>query len=196
MRQESLSQRLFAIDWSAASPWTFDDVVAEAVTFDEASPFISEHYASLFEADASTFFVESMSPAKLRFAREMDYFAFKARGKIVGLHVAHPTDWSTYYLRSASILPEYRRLALLPRLQEQLERVLGDAGVRRVEAETSPANVPMVKMLTSLGFMVTGQSCSERWGLVLRWTKHLDPEARRSFMDHYSTMAFRHVESR
>jgi len=90
-------------------------------------------------------------------------------------------DWSTYYWRVATILPEYRQRNLVASLAEPLYARFREAGVKRMEVDTSPANRPMVRLLSNQGFIVTSTSSSERWGLSLRFTKFLDDEAERIY---------------
>src|SRR5688572_8854292 len=117
-RPTTLSQRLWDLDWSRILPWQVDDeVTIEHATFDDASPFIHAHYAAIFGSSDGRFVAEPMTPAKRRFCSEMDFFVFRSKlreleqpgeGGIVGVFSAHPTDWSTYYMRSAAYLRKYR----------------------------------------------------------------------------------------
>jgi hypothetical protein len=63
--------------------------------------------------------------------------------------------------------------------------VLGQAGVRRFELDTSPANMATIQVLTRLRFNVTGHITSERWGALLRLTKFLDERAEEVFLDSF-----------
>ena len=112
-----LSQKLWDLDWAQLLPWSFEEVTVEVGTFDEALPFVAEHYARIFGTDelAGRFLVEAMTPAKRRFGAEMDVFLFRAEGRTVGIFMSHPSDWSTYYMRTAALLPEYRGRHLVSR---------------------------------------------------------------------------------
>jgi hypothetical protein len=187
------SKRIWGIDWQSVGPWTFDDVVAEAVAFDEAAYFMRDHYAALFETETSAFLQEPMTEAKKRFCAEMDVFVFRAQSRVVGLLLCSPSDWSTYYVRSTAMLPAFRDRRLPARLSVEMEPVLAAAGVKRMEAECAPANLPMMRIMSSLGYVITGTHNSERWGNLLRWTKYLDDASRAVFMRQFSAMSFQHV---
>src|SRR5690349_2312393 len=107
---QGLSKRLWDLDWSTQLPWRLDDVDVVHASFDDALSFIGAHFAAIFESDAraARFLTDPMTEAKARFGREMDVFLFRAGGEVVGVLMAHPSDWSTYYMRSAAFLPAFR----------------------------------------------------------------------------------------
>jgi hypothetical protein len=187
-RASSLSERLWDLDWSRLLPWAFEDVEVESACFDEALPFMREHYPAYFRNPDASFLNDPHTEAKRRFFEETDVFAFRAQGRTVGVLMSHPSDWTTYYMRTTAILPEYRDRRLLTRFMERIYGPLRDAGVERIEGEISPANVPMVRMLTGQGFMLTSTASSERWGFIARFTKFLLPEAEDAFMRQYCSM--------
>ena len=132
----------------------------------------------------------SVTEAKRRFFAEMDFFVFRVGQDTAGVFVAHPTDWSSYYLRSTAILPHYRERRLMTRFFERLAEPLRAAGVERIEAECSPANAPIIRVLSRQGYIVTGSASSERWGSLLRYTKFLSHEAHSAFIRQYTAMTF------
>ncbi len=180
--RQTLSERWWDLDWRRLLPWVFDEIWVEAGTFDEALPFMTEHYPAIFGDGQSRFLGSPLTEAKRRFCEEMDIFLLRDAERTVGLFAGHPSDWSTYYLRTTAILPEYRERRLLTRLFEQLWGPLARAGVERVEADVSPANVPINRTLLGQGFLVTSTANSERWGACLRMTKFLSQEASRVYM--------------
>jgi ribosomal protein S18 acetylase RimI-like enzyme len=192
-----LSVKLWDLDWSRVLPWTIEGVTVEHASFDEALPFVGEHYAAIFgTAEASArFLVEPMTPAKRRFGGEMDVFLFRDGGRSVGVHMSHPTDWSTYYMRTTALLPEYRGRGIVSRFMELVVEPLRAAGVARIEGDVAPTNTPMVKLNLAQGFVVTATTTSERWGVNLRLTKFLSDEAERVFARQFCTMAVRPARS-
>ena len=112
------SARLWGVDWAACTPWAFDDVRVVMGTFDDATPFVEAHYPSIFTAHGTKFLADPMTAAKRRFAAGMDVFLCHADGAMVGVLMGHPLDWSTYYMRSAALLPRYRDRRVLTRLVE------------------------------------------------------------------------------
>lgn len=182
----SMSQRLWDIDWKSVLPCHFGDVRVEYERLADVLPFMADVFPQTFNVGCQ-WFQEEMTEAKRRFGEEMDVFVFRAEAKIVGVIVAHPSDWSTYYWRITTILPEYRKRNLVVSFGSRLYALFREVGVKRMEVDTSPANRAMVRLLGNEGFIVTSTSTSERWGLCLRFTKFLDDEAervyRRQFLD-------------
>ncbi|MBS2018703.1 MAG: GNAT family N-acetyltransferase [Deltaproteobacteria bacterium] len=179
-------------------PCRFDDVTVDLGTFEgDAMPFMAEHYGGMFQkADASSrFLVEPMTESKLRFCQEMDTFVFRHEGRAVGLLIAHPSDWSSYYVRTAAILPDFRRRHLIVQYMHEIIPPLQRAGVARLETEVTPANIPMVAFHHDHGFMVTSTSTSDRWGMLLRFTRFLSDDAERTFVRQFCAMAVKPPKS-
>jgi RimJ/RimL family protein N-acetyltransferase len=186
----TLSQRWWGLDWRAVLPFDLDDGRAEFATMNDVVPFVKEHYPAIFGAkDVESRFLENpMTEAKRRFFAEMDFFLFRVEGEVAGVFMAHPWDWTSYYLRSTGILQQYRERGLMTQFFARLEEPLREAGVERIEAEVSPVNTPIIRVLTGHGYIVTGQVASERWGLLLRYTKFLSEGASAVFRRQYTAM--------
>lgn len=187
----TMSKRIWGFDWADHLPWQVDAVSVEVGSFAlDALPFIESHYSRIFGgADATQRFLsDPMTDAKRRFGDEMDVLLFRAERMTIGLLIGHPLDWSTYYMRSVAILPEYRDRRLLTRIMEQTCEPLRAAGVERIEGDCSPANLPMMRMLTGLGFLVTAAANSERWGAMVRSTKFLREDAEDVFARQFCGM--------
>lgn len=189
----TLSRRIWDLDWASHLPWTFDDIVVEAGSFrDDAAPFIAEHYAAIFGSqEPSRFYVEATTAAKRHFGDEMDVLCFRDAKKPVGILLGHPVDWSTYYFRSVALLPEVRDRGLLGRALSRAHDTLRSCGVDRAEGECSPSNAPMMRALAKLGYLVTATVNSERWGAMVRFTKHLHPEAEEVFLRQFCAVQAR-----
>jgi hypothetical protein len=187
-----MSQRLWNLDWRSVLPWHFDDGRADFATPEEALPFIQEHYAAIFGQNEleGRFLPSPTTEAKRRFFQEMDYFILRVGDRDAGILMGHPSDWTSYYVRSAALLPAFRDRHLLTQFGLRICEPLRAAGVERIEAECSPANVPMARLLTGQGYLVTGSVTSERWGVVLRYTKFLSEDASAAFMRQYTAMPF------
>jgi ribosomal protein S18 acetylase RimI-like enzyme len=182
------SARLWGLDWDLVTPWTFDGVEVVMGTFDDATPFVEAHYPTIFTAHGTRFLADAMSPAKQRFLEGMDVFLCRADDRIVGVLMGHPLDWSSYYMRSAALLPEYRDRRVLTRLVEAMYAPLAAAGVERIEGDIAPTNLPMVKMLTRLGWIPAGTLNSERWGATVRFVRYLRAEAEDVFARQFCGM--------
>lgn len=186
-RRLTLSERLWDLDWSNVLPWQFDGAVMVRSTYAEASSFMTAHYADIFGRE-TRFFVEGASDAKRRFWDEMDVFAFRADDEVVGIAAGHPTDWSTYYVRTLALLPAVRERRITSGFTQNLSDALRSAGVARWEADTSPANTPMIRMFSRAGFVVTSTLNSERWGAMLRFTKFLREDAQATFHEQFTSI--------
>jgi hypothetical protein len=184
----NLSWRVLRLDWSCVLPWQFEGVTVELGTFGDACDFMREHYLSIFGRQADRFLTEEMSPAKRRFGDEMDTLLFRADGRTVGLLLGHPIDWSTYYMRSVALLPNWRDRSLLATVLHRTYGPLADAGIDRIEGECSPTNHPMMRTLTREGWCVTSTSASERWGVTVHLTKFLRAEAEEVFARQFCTV--------
>jgi hypothetical protein len=176
---------LWGIDWDALLPLRVtSDVVARRSSYEECLPFVRDHYAAIFQEDAASPFSTSRhTPAKERYYRlSGDFFEFVAADRTVGLLVCTPVDWSSYYVRSAAVLPEYSGRKLIQRFLPSLFEALARAGVERVEADTSPSNMATMHLLTRLRFNVTGTVLTERWGAHVHFTRFLDEASEHVFL--------------
>src|SRR5580658_6991842 len=190
-RPVALSQRLWGLDWDRLLPWQIDDVVVEAGSLEEAIPFMRDHYTEIFSTGDGRFFTEMMSEAKRRFFAEMDIFVLRVAGETVGLVMGHPSDWSTYYMRSVALLAQYRARGVFPRFLEHFYEPLRKAGVERIEADASPSNQAVIRLHLSEGSIVTATGSSERWGAFVRFTKFLNQEPHDVFHRQFCSMPVR-----
>lgn len=186
----TMSMRLWGLDWSRILPWRFDDFTVELGTAADGLAFVAEHYASLFETDAAAdrFLSDPMTDAKRRFCAEMDVFLMKVGTRTVGIMMAHPSDWTTYYMRTAAVLPEFREKQFLNRLTKATYEHLRAVGVQRSEVECSVTNTAVMRMLPGQGFVITSTSNSERWGALVKFTKFLAPEAQEAFRRQFTAL--------
>jgi RimJ/RimL family protein N-acetyltransferase len=187
--QTSLAKVLWNIDWAECLPVPVTDGIhVEYGSFSSASEFIAQHYAAIFEQvpDESVFTGGQSSTARARYYRSVaDFFQFMHDGKVVGLLVCTPLDWSTYYLRSGALLPAYQNSKLMQCFVPLIFARLARAGVERVETDTSPSNLRMMQLLTHMGFNVSGTVLTERWGAHVKFTKFLDEHSEQIFLDQF-----------
>jgi GNAT superfamily N-acetyltransferase len=173
-----MSERWFGLDWREHLPWEFCGVRIEYGEMADVMPFIEEHFPKMFgREDQDGWLADPMSRNKLRFYDDADVFVVRDGEKLVGLEIAHPTDWSTYYLRSHALLPAYRGRGIMAELMKRRVAVLASVGVQRMEGDVVPANVAQMIAHTRIGGVVTGTLNSDRWGTVIRLTKYIDPDA-------------------
>jgi hypothetical protein len=183
--RQPLAERVWGLDWSRELPWSFDDATLEMGSFEDALPFMEEHYAGIFGVEHDRFYVEGMTEQKRRFGREMDVFIFRSEGKTIGVVTAHPSDWSTYYVRTFAILPRYRERGWCSDWADRICAPLRAVGCDRWEAECSSANSAMMRLFIGRGMLITSSVNSERWGHMVRFTKFLRPEAEKVFRRQY-----------
>lgn len=182
--RQCLSSLLWGVDWVAHLPIALDGVTVRLASYDECVPFVRRHYAEIFQEDGSSPFTTArVDPAKERYYRHAgDFFAFELEGEMVGLVIGTPSDWSTYYIRSAAILPAHSGKKTIQSLLPVLFEVLKAAGVERVEADTSPSNLAVITILTRLSFNVTGTVLTDRWGAHVQLTRFLADDREEVFL--------------
>ncbi len=176
-RPAPLSQRWWNLDWAAVMPWDCGGLTVSLGGLDDALPFVRAHYGAIFGEPDERFLADPMCERKARFYREADVFLIRDGVECVGLQIAHPTDWSTYYVRSLALLPEYRGRGVLDAMTERMAEALAAVGVERIDGELSPNNGACVIAQTRLGYVVTGMHTSERWGNMVRLTRFLQGDA-------------------
>jgi ribosomal protein S18 acetylase RimI-like enzyme len=185
------SEAIWNIDWSLHLPLALTEGVTVAYSsFERARPFLAANLAAIVEEDpaSSPFLQKAPTDAKVRYLqRNADYFEFKDGERTAGFMLCTPIDWSSYYIRLTAILPEYHGKKFPQRFLPTLFEVLKAAGVERVETETSPSNLAVMHIMNRFRFNVTGTVLSERWGALVRFTKFLDEESERVFLDQFCT---------
>ena len=184
-----LSELLWGIRWADLLPFELGGGASvRTSSLATAAPFIQKNYARIFEDDGtSPFRNDVLTPSKTRYYEHCaDFFEFAYGGETVGLLVCDPLDWSTYYIRSAAILPEHQGRQLVQRFFTSLafER-LTLAGVCRADIDVSPSNLAMLHIATRLRFNPTGTVLTERWGALTRFTKFLNDEAHQVFLEQF-----------
>src|SRR5690606_38637404 len=152
---EPLTKRWFGLDWRDHLPWNLCGVSVEYGDLDEALRFIEQWYPQFFGREGRDGWLpDPMRPAKLRFYQDADIFVFRDGRQTVGVEVAHPTDWSSYYIRTHALLPAYRRCGIMVEMVERQSRVLAGFGVQRVEGDVVPANGASIIAQTRAGGVV------------------------------------------
>lgn len=191
MLRRRLSELFWNLDWARFFPivLTEDGITAHSSSYDGMLPFILEHYKAIFHEDAnSAFSTTRLNAQKADYYRLAgDFFELREGERTIGLVVGTPVDWSTYYIRSAAVLPEFQCRNLVKTMLRFLFAQLAAAGVERVEADTSPSNLRVVHLLTSLDFNITGSALSDRWGAQVRFTRFLEAKSEDVFLRQFCT---------
>lgn len=162
---------------------TSDGIRAVAGSYERIRGFVAEQYAMFTEEGHGCQPSELAQKSKQAYLQTgCDLIGLMHGDKMVGLLVGAPEDWSSYYVRVFALLPEYQRPGLTRRfVRECLFEPLARHGVERVVAETNPSNVAMTRLFSELGFFVTGNQLSDRWGPLIRYTRFLDPACEQQF---------------
>lgn len=182
----TMSIQLWGLDLCAELPkqLSSDAVLAIPGDFARIGNFLRTNYALFGEetqGSAPSPFIQRSKRAFL--GQSSDLLELQHAGETVGVLIGAPEDWSTYYVRMFAVRPEYQRPGLVRRfVRECLFAPLARCGVERVVAETSPANIAMSHLFTELRFRVTGNSLSDRWGPLVRYTKFLAPACEAEFL--------------
>lgn len=187
---QSLSAQLWGLDFDALLPRTLSRDGTQAVVGESARirDFLRASFPQLTEealgARASTL----VTDAKRRYITSTcDLIELRHGAQTVGAFVGAPEDWSTYYVRILAIAREFQQPALVRRLiRECVFEPLAACGVQRIAADTSPLNRAMTHLFGELKFYVTGQSLSDRWGPMVRYTKFLDAACEAVFFERFA----------
>ena len=171
-----LSKEFYGISWEDYFPRNLaPGSSVELSNFEEFSEFLKKHEARSLD--------EKTRVAYYRIAG--DYFAFRHEGVLAGVFVGTPVDWSTYYLRYALILPEFRLKGLWQGFLTHFLSVLKKYGIERVEGDVSPSNLGQIHTFNKMQFNITGMQVTERWGTVLKFTKYLSGASESQFLDRF-----------
>lgn len=183
------SAELWGLDLCEGLPkqLTSDGVQAVAGTYDRIRGFVADQYAMFTEEGlgcAPSAFAQKSKQAYL--SKQCDLIGLSHAGKLVGIMVGAPEDWSSYYVRVFALVPEYQRPGLTRRfVRECLFEPLARQGVERLVADTNPSNIAMTRLFSELGFFVTGNQLTDRWGPLIRYTKFFDPACEQQFLHRF-----------
>jgi len=188
LRTPTQSEALWGADFLADAPRHLSGTSGVEVLrgdWDRASAFLRRFpmlAENLAESQAHT------SAAKRRYLRTFcDLIECRKDGQTVGVFIGAPEDWSTYYCRVLAVDPSFAVRPLLRRFtRECLERPLAQLGVDRLVGETGATNTAMSRWFIDLGFHVSGQRLTERWGPLTHFTTFLDRDCSQMFAHRYT----------
>lgn len=187
-----MSEIIWKINWKDFFPHPFSKGNFQAVpsTFSRTLHFLKKHFKNIYELEKNNngFISEDYTSEKLRYYEMAgDFFEFRDidHNKTIGIFIGTPIDWSSYYLRHASILPDYHNYKIYQEFIELLLYILKKHKVERVEGATSPSNLVVVHSLNKMGFNISGMELSERWGSMLRFVKFLSSKHESTFLNQF-----------
>ncbi|MGZ3688343.1 MAG: GNAT family N-acetyltransferase, partial [Bdellovibrionota bacterium] len=135
---EKLSNRIWGVQWAEHFPMQLGDsgCTVELSGYDRVTGFLRAHWSEVFPDPGETpFLMMESSPGRDRFYEfAADCFLFRVEDRVAGAFIGNPTDWSTYYVRSASVLPEFQGRHIYSEFLPRFESILAALGVDRVEA--------------------------------------------------------------
>ncbi|MEO5970211.1 MAG: GNAT family N-acetyltransferase [Bdellovibrionia bacterium] len=189
-RRTSLLTKLFKVEWDKHFPFNIPDCDCTIAYIgpELAFQFIRESYGEIFELELwkNPFLAEQQTEAKLQYYRECgDFFMIYKKSQPIGIFIGTLTDWSSYYFRSAAVLPQHQGNGAIARLLPYLTKILTDSGIARIESDASVSNFTSIQILLRARFKVTGMQLSERWGALLHFTKFLSPSSEKIFVGQF-----------
>lgn len=180
-----LSMVLWGLDFKKHFPVQLDEeIVAEVATFEEIQAFASKNFNKLYGIDfKQSPFLQFDNPElrKRYYEAAGDLMVIRLKGELVGVFVGNAIDWSTYYIRNITILGEHHGKRICQKFLLYLVDILSQYQIDRVEADAAPSSLPNVHILNKLKFRVTGQTLSERWGVLTRFTRILSARHDQTF---------------
>lgn len=186
----SLTEKIFGLNWSEYFPLELGNPgeFIQIADLKTSSDFFKKNYESIYQKNIwnSPFLSSGSSITKEKYYETAgDFFAFMDGNKVTGIFVGTLVDWSTYYFRNCSILPEYQGGGRYQKLLKHLLMILKKHSVERVEGDIAPSNLGHIHVLNKLGFNITGLNLSERWGSLVHFTKYLNPTHESVFLDQF-----------
>lgn len=183
----TFAQKIWGFSWKEHFPFGLTDTVkVVSAPFSIANTFVRENHQSLVLGNPYFLDGKSSPVSKTHFyENQVDSFLFIERDQIVGVLFAHPTDWSTYYIRFVALLPEFRGKGLYQEFLKKLKSVLVSYGVERLEIEVSPSNVKHISVLSRLDFYQVGLKTCERFGTLCLLRSYLSHKHKKIFQEQF-----------
>lgn len=171
----SMTERVLQFSWRDHLPIRLPNGESiEMITYEQSTQFIAENIERCFKERVPAFNPESDQASRREAFYKItgDFFGFfTPEGKLFGVTTGHMTDWSSYYIRFSMILPEFQGGPLAKAFMEFLDQFLEKQGVGRLSSQASPLNLSSIGVLTRQGMTFSGVEVSDRWGVILTYTK-------------------------
>lgn len=180
-----LSALLWELDWQSHFPMAIsqDSLSVEVADFEQVRHFLKSSLTLIHGVATSPFFWTETNEAKSRYYESTaDMFRFQKEGETVGLFIANPQDWSTYYIRYMGLLPQYQGRGIFHEFLPRFIASLNHSPIRRIEIDISASQSAQIHLLNKLKFIITGNLNSERWGTLLRLTRFIDENCQEIFL--------------
>lgn len=186
--QNKLRSDFLGIEWERFLPLMMGNVQLQASSYKQVLPYFQLNLERVFQQPSGSFLNEESPVAKQKYYSHLgDFFELveKNSGKTVGVFAGNVTDWSTYYIRHCSVLPEFQGNGFYQQFLLFLSQVLKLHQMNRVEIDVSPSNFAHIHILNKFQFNITGLQMSERWGTIVRFTKFLNLQHEHFFLSRF-----------
>lgn len=200
---ETLSEKLWNVRWEKWFPQSLGDHQYIRISnFDEVNGFLAENYKGIYHDSESQdenyrfLYLETHSAKRGYYGEVADFFVAVVEEKIVGSFIGNISDWSTYYIRSCSVLPKSQGSGFFYEWMQRMAQALGASGhCQRMEAHVTPINHRLIHLMHRLDYTVSGLWNSERWGAKLHFTKYLSHEHEAVFLKQFMHGGKREIKS-
>lgn len=178
------TEKILGFEWNDFFPiQVSDEISITTATYGEVGRFAKKY--PLQHPGDSRFLAENCLARDRFYLIFADFFKFSLEGQLAGVLVGTLADWSTYYIRYVQISPELRGEGLYQNLVQRLIQILGNHGVNRIEVDVSPTNLVHVHVLNKLGFNAVGLSATDRWGMLVKYSKFINSESQNVFTNQF-----------
>lgn len=189
----SLSSRVWGIDWNNHFPLSIGRYTVELSSFEEFLKTKNHPGSFLVTSDNchDHFIKDKNSQAKANYLNHAcEYFAFKMNGVIVGFFMGEVMDWSTYYIRYIIIAKNHRSNNLTTLFFQELEKIMSEYELDKICLDVSSAHVSHVSRMSQIGYVCNGNMLSERFGSIIRLTKYIKEESWTVFNKSFTQMFY------
>ncbi len=171
-----LSSVLYNVSWDKVTPLTHPSKIeVKIITFDQFACFLSKQLVPH----------KNLSPREKYYQECVDLFGFFDGPNMCGVFSGNPVDWETYYIRYCRIDREYQRRGLATWFYKWIISQVEQAGVTKIQTETSPNNAASIRIFSNLNFVVTGSAISDTFGSLLKFTKFCSAQDEASFVEKF-----------
>lgn len=105
-------------------------------------------------------------------------WALVHRSAIVGWTYAYQSDHETLYMCNTAIDPEHRGKGLYARVLNQVITLATNEGFQLITSKHHASNSAVIVSKLKAGFMITGMTLDEKYGLMVLLTYYTDPVRR------------------
>lgn len=185
-----MSSQIWGLRWNELLPQTLphSGAVVRTASYSEIESFARQNFARIYpdgQAPSPFLWREAGANKQAFYSTAGDFFLFSLNGQDVGFFVSNAIDWSSYYLRNASFLPEVQGRGIYQEFLNFLLGVLQAQGIARAEGHIAPSHHGHIHVLNKLKFKIAGIELSERWGSLVHFVLHLQDREHQVFIQQF-----------